>query len=295
MNIEVAWDASAVIGESPTWVADEAALYWIDVKRPALHRMGLAGGDRRSWTLPADVGAFALRDAPGGVVVALRTGIHALDLADGGVTLLAAPTYDPSRHRFNEGACDSAGHFWVGTMFDPEPGVDAAPEPATLSRFTLGGGLVLQPDQAELHNGAAWSPDERFFYLSHSYRGVINRCEYDVGAGTLGRWQLFASVPQSLGLPDGAAVDEDGCYWCAIHGGGRLHRYAPDGRLIAEVPLPVSQPTMCAFAGPSLDEMFVTSASDKLDAEQLRTQPHAGAVFHFRPGVRGAKRWCHVR
>ncbi len=95
-------------------------------------------------------------------------------------------------------------------------------------------------------------------------------------------------------MPDGAAMDEEGCYWCAIHGGGVLHRYDPSGALMARVTLPISQPTMCAFVGRELDEMVVTSARDKLTEDQLKREPHAGGLFRFRPGVRGLPRPCIV-
>ena len=94
-------------------------------------------------------------------------------------------------------------------------------------------------------------------------------------------------MPGEKGLPDGAAMDTDGGYWCAIHGGGRLHRYTPDGRLDQVIELPVSQPTMCCFAGKHLDELYITSAREKLSEDQLRQEPHAGGLFRLRPGVSG--------
>lgn len=100
--------------------------------------------------------------------------------------------------------------------------------------------------------------------------------------------------PPGAGLPDGAAVDVEGGYWCALHGGGRLRRFTAAGRFDRDVPLPVSQPAMCAFAGEELDEMYVTSAADKLSPGQRRQEPHAGALLRFRPGVRGVARRCTV-
>ena len=130
-------------------------------------------GGQRSWPMPSDIGAFALASDPPGAVVALRTGMFRLDFASGSLTRLAPPPFDPALFRFNEGACDAAGRFWVGVMFDP---LDGAPPPqkSSLHSFTLGGGLRPEPDAAELHNGMAWSADGRLFYLSHSQqqRGV---------------------------------------------------------------------------------------------------------------------------
>ncbi len=294
MEIEVAVDAGATIGESPTWAPAERALYWIDVKKPALYRYDPANGGQRSWPMPSDIGAFALAADPPGAVVALRTGMFRLDFASGSLTSLAPPPFDPALFRFNEGACDAAGRFWVGVMFDPLDRA-APPQQSSLHSFTLGGGLRPEPDAAELHNGMAWSPDGRFFYLSHSQRHEVFAFAFDVTAGRLGARRLFARTPEALGLPDGAAIDSEGGYWCALHGGGRLRRYTAAGVMDRDIALPVSQPTMCAFAGEALDVLYVTSATDKLDREQRRREPLAGALLRLRPGERGIVRPCMVR
>ena len=286
-------DCHATIGESPTWVPEAHALFWIDVKAPTLNRTDWPSGPTRSWRFGSDIGGFALT-CDGGAVVALRDGLCRCDLATGFTTLLHAPPFDPALHRFNESACDAAGRLWLGVMFDPLPGVRSPPLPSALHSFRSDEGLRPQPDAAELHNGAAWSPDHRTFYLSHSNTGRVIAYDFDAAGGTLRGQRDLLAVPARDGLPDGAAVDGDGCYWCAIHGGGELRRYAPDGRLVQTVALPVSQPTMCAFVGDQLDEMVVTSAAQKLDAASLRRQPHAGGIFRFQPGVRGVARNPYV-
>ncbi len=292
-EIEIVLDAHAAIGEQPTWSPTEAALYWIDIKRPALHRYQPDTAEQRSWHLAADVGAFALLPDLSGAIVALRTGICRLDFASGSQHRLAAPPFDPARHRFNEGACDASGRFWVGVMFDPlQPGRHQT-EQAGLHSFTLAGGLRPEPDAAELHNGMAWSRDGRHFFLSHSQRREIHRFEVD-RAGNIGHRRRFAAIADTDGIPDGAAVDMAGGYWCALHGAGRLRRFHPDGSHDRDVPLPVSQPTMCAFAGELLDIMYVTSAAAGLSPEQRKREPHAGALMRLRPGIAGVPRPCIV-
>ena len=296
MNVELLFDARARIGESPTWVSDEQAIYWIDVKAPALYRMTLSGALTRRWTLPSEVGAFALVQTdtgPPDAIVALRDGLFRLHTQHGGLTRLAEPPFDPTRTRFNEGTCDAAGRFWVGTMFDPLPGVSTEPLAAALHSFTLTDGLRRERDAADLHNGMAWSPDGSTFYLSHSYRGEVFAFAFDAAGGQLGPRRPFTFVEG--GIPDGAAVDCEGGYWCAVHGGWQIRRYRPDGSFDRTVPVPVSQPTMCAFAGPDLDLVVVTSAADGLFEAALRNEPHAGGIFCFRPGVRGMVRPCFVR
>ncbi len=285
MQIETALDAHAAIGESPIWVPHEGALYWIDVKAPGLHRFDPASGATRSWTVTSDLGGFALL-ADGGALVALRHGIHRLDLGDGTLELLAPPPFDPALFRFNEGACDVAGRFWVGVMFDPLKSSKPA-RPAQLHSFTLEGGLRPEPDAAELHNGMAWSADGRTFFLSHSHAGEVIAFDYDADGGHLANRRVFATIPPGLGIPDGAAIDVEGGYWSALHGAGRLRRFHADGRFDRDITLPVSQPTMAAFAGPARDTLYVTTASDGMTPAQREREPLAGALLRLMPGVRG--------
>ena len=310
MSIEIVLDAHATIGESATWAPDEQALYWIDVKAPALYRFDPATGENRGWTLTGDVGGFALtRDGgavvalrhglhrldlrSGGAVVALRHGLHRLDLQSGGLVRLTEPTFDPALFRYNEGACDAAGRFWIGVMFDPVEGEPPA-RTSALHSFTLGGGLLAVDDCSDLHNGMAWSADGRTFYLSHSYPRQVFAYHYDTDTGSLSHRRLFATIGEGAGIPDGAAVDVEGGYWCALHGGGRIRRYRADGSVDRDVELPVSQPTMCAFGGKDLATLYVTSASDGLSDAQRAREPHAGAMMRLDVGISGVARACHV-
>lgn len=293
IRVEVVLDAKATIGESPTWCAAQAALYWIDVKQPALHCLDPASGAVRCWPVSSDIGAFALDEDLAGAVVALRTGLFHLDFASGSQTLLAPPPFDPALHRFNEGACDSRGRFWLGVMFDPlVPGV-CAPVAGSMHSYTRAGGLRAEPDAAELHNGMAWSADGRHFFVSHSQAGIVWSFAA-AGDGTIGDRRTFATIPGSDGIPDGAACDTDGGYWCALHGGGRLRRFTAEGAVDRDIALPVSQPTMCAFAGDDLDTMYVTSATQGLSAEQRRREPLAGALLRLHPNRRGVTRRCSI-
>ena len=287
-QIEVVLQAGATIGESPTWSAEQAALYWIDVKAPALYRYRPADGEQRTWPVDADLGGFALYPGGNAALVALRTGLCTLDLATGQLTRLLPPPYDPAMHRFNEAACDPSGRFWVGVMFDPlDPNSPALP--ASLHSYTRQAGLRREPDAAELHNGMAWTADGATMFLAHSNAQAID-CHDVAPGGVLSRKRLFAAIPASDGLPDGAAVDTDGGYWCALHGGGRLRRFHADGSHDRDIPLPVSQPTMCAFGGERRDTLYVTSAKDKLPPDQLRREPLAGALLCLKPGERGVTR-----
>jgi sugar lactone lactonase YvrE len=95
---------------------------------------------------------------------------------------------------------------------------------------------------------------------------------------------VFATIPEGLGMPDGAAIDSEGGYRCALHGGSKLRRFNSDGSVDHDVDLPVSQPTMCAFAGEGLATIYVTSASYKL-SEGREGQATAHGVSPGRTGI----------
>lgn len=294
MELETVLDIRATIGESALWDADRRLLYWSDIKAPALYCYDPATQRNRCWPVTSDLGAFALLE-DGGALVALREGLFRLDLGSGALDRLAAPPHDPALFRFNEGACDAQGRFWVGVMFDPVSTQKPA-QTGRLHSFTLAGGLRAEDDCAELHNGFAWSADFRRFFVSHSRDRHIYYYDFDAngpgGQNELGERTLFATVPSDLGIPDGGAVDTAGGYWCCLHGGGRVRRYHPDGSVDRDIRLPVSQPTMCAFAGPDLDTLYITSASDGMSPDEHRAEPLAGALFSCRPGWKGVpRRW----
>ncbi len=281
-EVALALDAHAATGESPTWSEREQALYWIDIEEPALHRLNPATGVDESWETPSQIGAFALCRS-GAVIVALRTGLARMTLDDGGFEPLGAPPYNPLEYRFNEGKCDSAGRFWVGAKQEPLRGGHAeSPAARPLGFLTHNTGFEERSPRAAIANGLGWSPDSRTMYFADSSRRTIWAYDYDIESACPSKQRLFAQFEALDGAPDGAAVDRDGFYWCALYGGGRILRLSPGGAIDREIRLPVSQPTMCAFGGDDYATLYITSA-----AHGVETEPLAGGVFYCLPGVRG--------
>lgn len=292
-KLDLLLDARATIAESLLWEPAAGVLWWCDIKAPALFRLDPRSGENRRWDLPEDIGAFALRDGAREAVVALRSGVFVLSLKSGAIEKVATAPWDPSVFRFNEGACDAAGRFWLGCMCDPLDGSESLRK-GPLQVWTSDRGLKAMGHDARCHNGMAWAADERVFYMSHSMEKVVYRYDYHPMSGQLGAQRAFATL-DGKGIPDGAAIDEEGAYWCAHHGDGELRRYAPDGYLLQTIALPVSRPTMCAFGGPDLRTLFISTASDTLTPEQMRREPLAGALFQVTPGVRGIARRTEAR
>ena len=286
VEVECVLPARAQTGESPFWSEREQALYWIDIQEPALHRFDPPTGRDRAWTLPAEIGCFTLCDDGSSALVGLRSGLHRLDLRSGEVQLLVPPPYDPALFRFNEGKCDSAGRFWLGTMFDPlDKALKNQDRRGHLYSYTASGGLVTHDDLAIITNGMAWDASGTTMYLAHTVDGTIATFDFDAASGRLSGRRLFATVPKEAGEPDGAAMDVGGGYWSALHTGGRLRRFMPDGTIQCDLTLPVSSPTMCAFGGPDLADLYITTAVQGVPDPKRRRLD--GGLFRCRPGVRG--------
>jgi sugar lactone lactonase YvrE len=278
--------ARSTLGECPVWDERAGVLYHVDIEAPALFRLDSATGAERRWDLPAKIGSFALDEAGGGAVLALTSGFARLDFASGALTPIANPLSGVGEHRFNDGAADPAGRFWSGTMHL------STRRPSGKVYCLDGGEARAVFDGFFVPNGFAWSPDGARLYVNDSPRAMFV-AEFDAAAGRADAPYVFADVGAAPGFPDGMAVDAEGFLWNARWGGSGIARFAPDGRLDRFVPMPVSRPTSCAFGGPALDRLFVTSARIGLDAAALAREPLAGGVFVLDPGVKGlaARRW----
>lgn len=281
-DVELALDARAEVGESPVWDVERGELIWVDIPRCLVQRLEPASGRTESLRADQPVGAVAPR-AGGGLVLALRDGFGLLDRDDAEVRLVRDVERDDPRTRMNDGACDSTGRFWAGTM-----ALDMVSPVGALYR--LGPDLHVERilTGVTCSNGIGWSPDDATMYFVDSGTNGIDAFDFDPGSGLVENRRRLVDVPPDRGLPDGLAVDLEGFVWVAIWGGARVHRYAPDGALDAAVALPAAQVTSCAFGGENLEELYVTSAAEGLTEADLRRQPAAGGVFRVRTGIAGS-------
>ena len=269
-----------ILGESPLWNENEQALYWVDIRRPALRRLDHASGRIKTWTLPDLVGSIALCD-DGRLLVTLPEQIAAFDPATGSLATIAIPSTRIPGHRFNDGRCDRQGRFWVGTMHN----LTRAPE-GVLYRLDHRRRLDAMHSGICIPNCLAWSPDGRTMYFADSLLYTIFAYDFDPIAGDMSGKRVFATS-QAPAFPDGSTVDAEGCLWNAEFNGWRVVRYAPDGRIDRVIEVPTHRPTCCAFGGPNLDILYITTASQQMSADELAQQPLAGALLAVDVGVRG--------
>ncbi|WP_201261054.1 SMP-30/gluconolactonase/LRE family protein [Embleya scabrispora] len=273
---------AATLGESPCWDARSGRLLWVDIPAGRVHYL-VPDTDRYGWyDIGRPVSAIVPR-AVGGFGLAVREGFAVLE-PDGTVRIVAHVEADRPGNRMNDGACDRAGRFFAGTKAeDDTPGAGALyrldpPDTAHPSQLPR---LVRVFAEVTNSNGIAWSPDERSVYYVDTGTGRIDVCAYDPADATVSDRRPFTEIPPEAGLPDGLTVDADGGVWVALWEGGALRRYTPDGRLDRTLPVPVRRVTNCAFGGPDLDVLYVTTAATD-DREPL-----GGRLFAFRPGIRG--------
>jgi sugar lactone lactonase YvrE len=256
--IEVAVRGEATLGEGPTWDAATSTLLWVDILGSAVHRYDPGRGIDSVLPMPQHVGAAKPRSA-GGLVANLRDGVALLD-ADGSQRWLVY--WEREGVRGNDAAVDGAGRLWAGTMR-----YDAADAGGWLARVEPDGAAKVLLDDVTISNGIAWSPDNTLMYYIDTPTGRVDVFDYELATGSATDRRPLCTVE---GSPDGMCVDADGCLWVAVWGGGAIRRYTPEGKLDREVPVPVSQPTACAFGGPDFTDLYVTTAREGLqEPEEL--------------------------
>ena len=281
--------APSLLGESPFWHPDEAALYWCDIPGKQLNRWHPGSSSHQSWAFETEPGCCA--PLPGGdLLLAMRDGLFRFSPATGERQRLIAPPYDPATERFNDGKADPQGRLWVGTIYEPR-----SPALAGLYRWA-GGTLQRMLGDAVVSNGLAFSPDGLTMYWADTPSHRVMAYDFDGGAGTPSAARvLIEFAPKQTGQdlatyggrPDGAAMDSEGAYWLAMFEGQRLLRIAPDGQVLQELKLPVRCATMPCFGGPDLRTLYVTTSRENRPADELAAQPLAGCVLHTRVDVPG--------
>lgn len=244
---------SALLGEGARWCSQTGLLYWVDILGMCLYEFEPVSSKVRSWNLPKRVGcSAALR--PGHRLLALEDGIYEINLASGKLSLLQRVIHPSPTHRFNDGAVDPLGRFWVGSFNE------AVPENGELFCFH---NFIDRPEIFGSNwgclNGIGWSPDGKIMYVTDSREQKIWKFNYHLASGLPSNKEIFSSF--SEGVPDGLCVDSEGAVWTALWDGGAVVRIDPNGRELQRIILPVRRPTSVALGGAHGKCLFITSAS----------------------------------
>jgi sugar lactone lactonase YvrE len=272
-------DVRANVGEGPVWVQREAALYWVDNKGRKVFRRD-EGGDVRTYDTPFEIGCLAPR-VNGGFIAGTDRGLAALDLEAGRYDVIENPEADIPGNRFNDGKTDRWGRFWSGTMDNAEKAATGS-----LYRFDADLSWMRMDSGYRVTNGPAFDRARGRMY--HTDSGAKTIYAFDLTqSGTLSGRRTFVQFDEKDGSPDGMTVDSEGYLWVCFWDGWCLRRLSPDGHIVERIAMPVQRPTICAFGGPDLDRLYVTSARKGFDQDALAMQPCAGGLFLVDTGVRG--------
>lgn len=282
MDIKPVLDIKALLGEGPIWNHELKQLYWIDIEGRQLHVYTPESDKLRSYATGERVGTVVPMKG-GDALVALQNGIHSMDLVSGELMLLANPLDTLPDIRFNDGKCDPAGRFWVGTMH-----LEAQKGAASLYVMERDQSVRKVLDNVTISNGIIWSPDQTTMYFIDTPTRQVNAFNYDFATGEISSPKIAITIPEEMGMPDGMTIDEEGMLWIGLWGGSAVARFNPEtGKFMQKIEVPALNVTACAFGGDSLETLYITTASIGMDEEEREKYPLAGRLFAVNPGVKG--------
>lgn len=278
---EVIFDVKAELGEGPIWDVARQRLLFVDILRAHVHAFDPATGADRVYDVGQPVGAIVCTER-GDWVLAAGRGFSRLDPDSGAVTPIVEAAPGRTDVRMNDGYVDPRGRFWAGTL-----SLERGTGQGALYRLDPDGTVRTMLESVTTSNGIDWSPDGRRMYFIDTRTDRIDVFDFDAESGAINGRRPFVVIGPNEGHPDGLVVDAEGGIWLGLWQGRALRRYTPAGALDRTIPMPTNLVTKCAFGGPNLDQLFITTARVALtDAERV-AQPHAGSVFRVAPGVRG--------
>jgi sugar lactone lactonase YvrE len=267
----VVHEARARLGEGPVWDDRAQCLFWVDILNYRVHQFFPERGTDRVFEVGDLVGCLALTNA-NTLLLALRHRLARLDLGSGTIETLVEVEEGKENNKLNDGKPDAQGRFWFGSFSQNEG-------EAALYRYDPDGGLHVMQDDMTGSNGLGWSPDGRTFYLTDSGEKKIYAYDFEPSSGEIRDRRIFVDLSDRDPTPDGLSVDEEGCVWSAQFDGSGLLRFAPDGKEISRLELPVKRTTSCAFGGPERRHLYITTASVGLSEEEIEENFHSGDLF----------------
>jgi sugar lactone lactonase YvrE len=267
-------DHRCLLGEGPVWDARRSSLFWVDILRGEIHEYRPADGYSHTISVGEYVGAVApYRD--GRLMAALKSGIVLLDPDTGEREAVGHPEAHLPGNRYNDGKCDPAGRFWVGSMsLQEEPGA------GSLYMIDHDRSITRQLEGVTISNGLAWSNDHRTMYYIDTPTFEVAAFDYDIATGGISNRRVAIRIPETDGYPDGMTTDREGCLWIAHWDGWQVTRWDPHtGRKIHHIPMPAARVTSCAFGGDTGNDLYITSARTGLSEEELGRMRGAGGVW----------------
>jgi sugar lactone lactonase YvrE len=272
-NLQPVLNHKCTLGEGPVWDEKTQTILWLDIVENLIHSYNISQQKHTSFNVGEMVGCIAFREKVG-LIAGLQNGIAFIDIENKKVEHIINPQNDSSI-RFNDGKCDAAGRFWVGTMALSE-------EESKGNLFVMETDLSVKKkiENVSISNGIAWNSDNTIMYYINTPTNYVFAFDYDVETGEISNQRVAVDLTHENGFADGMTIDDEGMLWIAFYGGWRVARYDPQtGDLLKQIELPVENVTCCTFGGRELNNLYITTASKGMSEEALKEQPLAGSLF----------------
>lgn len=283
-DMELVIDSKSDLGEGAIWNYETGELMWIDITGKILNFYNPKIGNNKEMFTGQMIGTVVPCES-GMELVALENGIFSIDSKTGTKKLIASPEADLPNNRFNDGKCDPAGRFWVGTM-----SMNDEKEAGALYRLDSDSSIHKMIENVSISNGIAWSLDSAKMYYIDTPTQKVMRYDYYNKTGAISNPKTAIEVSPDLGSPDGMTIDAEGNLWIALWGGSAVGCWNPEtGKLIRKIKVPAKNVTSCAFGDDDLGTLYITTARTNTTDKELNKFPYAGGVFKTTPGVTGVK------
>jgi sugar lactone lactonase YvrE len=282
MEASTLYPSQCILAEGPLWHKERESCFWVDIESGILYEYGWHTKEIKTWSFDYKV-TLVIQGEKNQVILALNRSIARFDLDTEKLEWLVDLENNLPDNRCNDGACDSKGRIWVGTMaMDVQQGAGA------LYCIEKDGQLHKKLEHVTISNGLAWSLDNSIFYYIDTPTHQVQSFVFNEETGEITFDKIVVQIPGQMGSPDGMAIDEEGMLWIAHYGGFGVYRWNPNtGKLLEKISVPAPNITSCAFAGEDLNVLIITSARENMRGEDLKKYPDSGNIFYVKTRVKG--------
>jgi len=278
---EIVVDSKCTLGEGPVWHDTEQKLYWVDIEGKAIWSFDPKTTNTEKHDFEEMPGAVVPTDQ-GDFLVAFQSSLSFYDWKSRRLQSATPFITDQPMVRSNDGKCDPAGRFWIGTMhFELEVGAGA------LFSFDADGLMQKVPTRT-ISNGLAWTKDHQIMYYIDTWDNQVRAYDFDKASGTIQNERTVIKTTSEMGGADGMCIDENDKLWIAHWGGNCVRQWDPEtGKEMSRVEVAAPHVTSCCFGGENLDKLYITTACTGLSEESIEKYPLSGGVFVSDVGVSG--------
>ncbi len=271
---ELVLDLHMQLGEGPLWDFNRNLLFFVDIKGKHIHRYDPQNQQHRSYQMDQMPTALAVLEDKN-LLVALEDRLVRFVPETGEVTEILKPGIDHHKVRTNDGAAGPDGRYYIGTMdWDEQNPI------AVLYRIEADGRVAALLQHQTIANGITWSANHQTMYYIDSPTHRVQAFDFDMAQGTISQARALVTVAKDQGVPDGMTIDMEGHLWVAHNGAGYVARYHHQtGEMLAQVHVPTTQVSSCAFGGPDYRTLYLTTGYNSLNEKQQEKYPHSGGLF----------------